>query len=49
MLDEAEAAEERARARAETAEDYVEALQQTEEARRGRGRWARLRAVWRGE
>jgi hypothetical protein len=48
MLDEAEAAQERASTRAETAEDYVEALRQAEEARQGRGVLARLRDALRG-
>jgi hypothetical protein len=31
------------------AEDSAEALRQADEARKARGRWARLRAAWRGE
>lgn len=34
---------------ARKAEEQAEALRQVEEARKGRGRWARLRAAWRGE
>ena len=36
-------------ARALKAAQEANALRQTETARRGRGRWARLKAAWRGE
>jgi hypothetical protein len=42
----AEADRDRARAQAHTAQDE---LRQADAARRARGRWARLRAAWRGE
>jgi hypothetical protein len=45
----AEQAAEQARQHVREAEDAIEQLRQTEEARKGRGRWARLRAAWRGE
>jgi hypothetical protein len=37
-----------ARAETKTAQEAAEALRQAEEARKARGRWARLRAAWRG-
>jgi hypothetical protein len=55
-LDEAQAQLQRAREAADQAqqhargaEDAIGALRQADAARRGRGRWARLRAAWRGE
>ena len=38
-----------AKAEAREAEDRAEELRLADAARRGRGRWARLRAAWRGE
>ena len=38
-----------ARAQATTAHEMVRTLRQTEETRKARGRWARVRAAWRGE
>jgi hypothetical protein len=38
-----------AREHAREAERALEALRQTDEERRGKGRWTRLRAAWRGE
>jgi hypothetical protein len=43
------AAAERARADAREAQKRTEALEQVEDARQARGRWARLRAAWRGQ
>jgi chromosome segregation ATPase len=37
------------RADARAAQARVDELRQAEEARKGHGRWARLRAAWRGE
>jgi hypothetical protein len=38
-----------ARAAAREAQDRADVLQRAEEARKARGRWARLRAAWRGQ
>jgi hypothetical protein len=46
--DSAEARAERAEQRAERAEGDAEALRQAEADRQGRGRWARIKAAWRG-
>jgi hypothetical protein len=35
--------------RARAAEQVADELRQAEEARKARGRWARLKAAWRGE
>jgi hypothetical protein len=43
------AALDQASAEAKEAREATEALRQAEEARKARGRWARLRAAWRGE
>jgi hypothetical protein len=40
---------EEARAEARAAQEAAEAVRQAEEARKARGRWARVRAAWRGE
>jgi hypothetical protein len=40
---------EQARAAAREAQEAAEALRQAAEARKARGRWARLRAAWRGQ
>lgn len=40
---------EQARAEARTAQEAAEALRQADQARKARGRWARLRAAWRGQ
>jgi hypothetical protein len=45
----AEAALDRALAEAHTAQDAASERRQADAARRARGRWARLRAAWRGE
>jgi uncharacterized coiled-coil DUF342 family protein len=37
------------RQHAREAEDAIEALRRADAERRGKGRWARLRAAWRGE
>jgi hypothetical protein len=42
-------AAEQAEAAARTAEERVAKMEAAEAARRGRGRWSRLRAAWRGE
>lgn len=47
--DQARADAQSAQEAARRAEEVAEALRQAEEARKGRGRWARLRAAWRGE
>jgi hypothetical protein len=44
-----QAAADRARGEAQEALQRAEALEQAERARKARGRWARLRAAWRGE
>ena len=49
QLREARAAADRARDQAHAAQDAAAALRQAEAARQGRGRWARLRAAWRGD
>ena len=38
-----------ARAEAQAAQDAAEALRKEMDAEKARGRWARLRAAWRGE
>lgn len=48
-LRQARAAADQVRQHATEAEDAVAALRQAEEERKARGRWARLRAAWRGE
>jgi hypothetical protein len=48
-LEAATQAAQQANARAQAAADRAEALRQAEAERRARGRWARLRAAWRGE
>jgi hypothetical protein len=45
----AQTAADRAHTDAREALQTVEALRQAEEARKARGRWARLRAAWRGQ
>lgn len=48
-LSSALAVADRARADASKAQDRADELTRAEEARRGQGRWARLRVAWRGE
>jgi hypothetical protein len=48
-LQQVEAAQAEAQKRATDAETAAEELRQAEAARRGQGRWHRLRAAWRGE
>jgi hypothetical protein len=43
------AAQQEAQHEARAAQDAAEALRKGEEARKARGRWARVRAAWRGE
>jgi hypothetical protein len=45
----AQAAADRARVEAQAAQDAADTLRQADEARKARGRWARLRAAWRGQ
>ena len=45
----AQTAADRARGEAQAAQEAAEALRRAKEARKARGRWARLRAAWRGE
>ena len=45
----AEAMADKANQRAQEAQDIANSLRQTEAVRQARGRWARLRAAWRGE
>jgi hypothetical protein len=47
--DAAEQAADQARAEAQDAAQAAAELRQADAARQGRGRWARLRAAWRGE
>jgi hypothetical protein len=49
QLAEANIRAERAEAMAQGAREVADDLRRADEARRARGRWARLRAVWRGE
>ena len=48
-LQQAHAATDQARAQAHEAQDAAAVLRRAETARQGRGRWARLRAAWRGQ
>ena len=48
-LEAAQTARAVAAAEVRKAQDAAEALRQADEARKARGRWARLRAGWRGE
>jgi septal ring factor EnvC (AmiA/AmiB activator) len=49
QVDETRSERDQARAEAQKAEQTVEELRRADEARSARGRWARLRAAWRGE
>jgi hypothetical protein len=49
QVDEARSERDQARADAQAARDEAEQLRQADAARRARGRWARLRAAWRGQ
>jgi hypothetical protein len=44
-----QAAAEQAQEQAKAIQAKVDELRQAEEARKGQGRWARLRAAWRGD